>query len=137
MATEISICRALLDIIAAVMERVSDLQRKLGSSQLVEITRSGLDIRKYSGAAVQVYVEADVREDRNICWWLEFSVRSDDTWLIESSIYESHGEILHRFADVAAEDLEDLAEVVQGAADNLLASIDIIPGVRRVVHGEH
>jgi hypothetical protein len=136
MPTEASICRALLEIIATVMERVTDLQPKLRVLPSVEATRSGLDIRKYSGAAVEMYVEADLKDTRNICWWLEFSLESDERWHVESRIYESHGDVLHRFADVAAEDLASLAEAVQEAAQSLVGSIDVIPTVQRALRGK-
>ena len=136
MSTETGICRALLEIIAAARVRTSDLPMKLLALPSVQTTRSGLDIRKYNDAAVEIYIEADLKGNRNICWWLEFAAGPDDRWQIESSVYESHGETLHRFPNMLADDLAKLAGLTQQAAQGLVTSIDNIPAVRRALRNE-
>lgn len=135
MVAEMDVCRALLEPMAAASEVLNRLEARLLGLPVVTKTHRGLDIRTYhSGLVVERYVEADLIDTRNICWWLEFSPTNNDHWRIEASIYVSHGEVLHRFPDAIAGNLAELASILKGVSRNLETSIEVISNVRRVVH---
>lgn len=123
-------CLEFLEAIAALNERFGAFERHLRTIASVSGSRGEIDICIYeSGVALERYVEADVRDGRNICWWLDMT-RGDGTWVIQSRVYESHGDNIRVFDDRLADSLDNLIRQMDEAATDLIRTVaeDVIPG---------
>jgi hypothetical protein len=72
--------------VAAVNERLVDWARQLRNrSDVLEVTR-GMDVRNYeSGTTMELFVEANFKDERPITWWIDVILRPQ-SWAIEGSV---------------------------------------------------
>jgi hypothetical protein len=74
------------------------------------------------------YVEADLRDGRNICWWLDMSPGGGN-WVIQSRVYVSHGDDIHVFDDRLAATLDHLVQQLDQATGDLIETVDRLPAL--------
>jgi hypothetical protein len=73
----------LFKTLAEARERLFDLMRLLSSYDQVKTSRSGCDLRRgkdfFTKApvwSIEAYVEADLVNGENLCWWLDLTWNS-------------------------------------------------------------
>ena len=117
----------LLHELAAVNEANIALARKLWHFAGVKASRSGVDLRVYevTGWAVEWYTEADLTDDRVVCWWLDLSMK-DNRWLVRSNVSIDNDQIRPR-PDRSADTLLELKSELQSAMSELDRSMNRIP----------
>jgi hypothetical protein len=104
-----------LAAVAEHREAMLQLARRLRRrAEVVEAT-SGIDIRAYRtpGTILESWVEAEMRDGRVVCWWLELR-RERDRWLIEASVLRNDDAGQDTVRAVADRSASTLAAFVEG-----------------------
>jgi hypothetical protein len=119
-------------------ERMLDLMRTLWRYENVSKSRSGCDLRRYglaSEAAVwtfEAYVEADLNNDQNICWWAELTFDGSG-WKVAGHVSVTEGDTLLSFLERRSDNPESAGRDLQESVQSLIESINDLPqlGLRR------
>ena len=120
--------------LAAVNERLIELEFHLRSRPSVSDTRHGFDLRKCgTGCRIDIYAEAYLGENVSYCWWLEISIQND-VWSLRSCVLRDSAkgqEIVEEFPERRGSTAEGLVQATQGAGDDLVTSCKgfVLPSV--------
>lgn len=111
----------LLESIAGSNEQFIALSQWLRSLPEIKVTR-GFECRAYkSGTMIEAYVEAEVDENKTVCWWLDVGWNNEQ-WLIESSVLlnDDQGQkVLRTFPTRTARSLDDFVTQLAEATEDL------------------
>src|SRR6267142_1096679 len=123
----------LLKTLAKARERLFDLMRLLSSYDQVMTSRSGCDLRSgkdfFTEAPVwsfEVYVEADMVNGENLCWWLDLTWNAS-TWVVGVNVSVTQGDTLIDFPDRSSREILKACEDMKAAVQDLLATVERIP----------
>jgi len=114
-------------------ERLFDLMRLLWSYDQVKTSRSGCDLRSgndfFTEAPVwsfEAYVEADLVNGENICWWLDLTY-NDSQWVISSNVSITQGDVLFTFPDRSSSEISKICDEIRSAAKELIETVERLP----------
>jgi hypothetical protein len=118
---------ALAEHREAMISLAVDLRRR---RQVAEVT-TGIDIRKYESGEIRVesYVDAELRDGRALCWWLEMSSADPARWTIGASLRENNAsgqDVLRDFGELAGNSPAGLASGLDRLTRELAAATDIV-----------
>jgi len=123
----------LLKTLAKARERLFDLMRLLSSYDQVKTSRSGCDLRSgkdfFTEApawSFEVYVEADMVNGENLCWWLDLTWNAS-TWVVGVNVSVTQGDTLIDFPDRSSREILKACEDMKAAVQDLLATVERIP----------
>jgi len=123
----------LFKTLAEARERLFDLMRLLWSYEQVKTSLSGCDMRSgkefFTEAPVwsfEAYVEADLLNGENICWWLDLTWNSS-TWVVGVNVSVTQGDVLIEFPDRSSGEVLKACEDVKAGVQDLLATVERIP----------
>src|SRR5882724_3648373 len=123
----------LFKTLAEARERLLDLMRLLWSYDQVKTSRSGCDLRSgndfFTEAPVwsfEAYVEADLVNGENICWWLDLRCNSS-IWVVGANVSVTQGDMLIDFPDRSSGEVLKACEDVKAVVQDLLVTVEGIP----------
>jgi len=122
----------LFKTLAEARERLFDLMRLLWSYDQVKSSLSYCDMR--SGTELlteapvwsfEAYVETDLLNGENICWWLDLRWNSS-IWVVGVNVSVTQGDVLIQFPDRSSREVLKACEDVKAAVQDLLATVERI-----------
>ena len=123
----------LFKTLAEARERLFDLMRLLWGYDQVKTSSSFCDLRSgkdcFTEAPVwsfEVYVEADLVNGKNICWWLDLSYNSS-IWVVGANVSVTQGDTLINFSDRSSGEVLKVCEDVKAAVQHLLVTVERVP----------
>lgn len=129
MDTENKQALELLHSMALSNEMLINLSQRLRDRPEVTQVLHSLEARRHqSGAALEGYVDAELKSGKAICWWLDASWNGE-CWVIETSILindEQGQKVLKDFENKTSRTFNDFMAQLKEATSNLVASIDTI-----------
>lgn len=129
MNTENKLALKLLHGIAVSNEMLISLSQDLRARPEVVRVLHSLEARKHqSGAALEGYVDAELRNGKAICWWMD-AYWKEGKWVIECSVLVNNDEgqhIFKEFPSKSAESLDDFITQLERATSDLVASASTI-----------
>ena len=131
----------LFKTLAEARERLFDLMRLLWRYDQVKTSDSGCDLRRGKDFfrevpvwSFEAYVEADLVNGENICWWLDLTWNSS-TWVVDANVSVTQGDVLIKFPDRSSGEVLKACEDVKAAVQDLLATVERVPrlGQKKVI----
>jgi hypothetical protein len=127
MDSESKYAAKFLEAIASNNRKFIKLAGTLRSQPNVLSVKQGIDCRQYdSGTRIEYYADAELREGKSICWWLEI-IWNKECWTIEASVLISHDQgqdKLKEFPDRISETFNEFITQFNESTDELIRSID-------------
>ncbi len=122
----------LFKTLAEARERLFDLMRLLWSYDQVKTSTSYCDLRSgkdFTEAPVwsfEAYVEADLVNGENLCWWLDLTWNSS-TWVVGVNVSVTQGDVLIDFPGRSSREVLKACEDLKAAVQDLVATVERIP----------
>ena len=122
-----------LILLAAFNERLVEHASALRARPEVAGVTRGMDARTYeTGAVLEMYVDAELRNGRALSWWVDV-YPEDEGWSVSARVLrirDSDQEVVLSFADTDARDLDSLEEILKSTGEQLRRSIDLVASER-------
>jgi len=120
----------LLNEICEVNKVLLAMAQRLRAQPEISSVERGIDFRVYQGLPVmEVFVEAELRNNTNVGWWLELRW-TEREWRIRYSVRAAHeqGEdAIQEFPDLVTNNLDGLIQKLNLALSNLIGSSEALP----------
>jgi hypothetical protein len=123
----------VLECLAACNEQLIALCQWLPSMPGIRTVSHGFSCRAYkSGTSLEAYVEADLEDEKVICWWIEVGWNREE-WRIEPSVLvnDDQGQrVLRDFPEKRPKTIDDFTVELKEATSDLVAyarSMDLSP----------
>lgn len=128
MNTENKQALELLRGIALSNEMLITLSQDLRTMPEVVRVLHSLEARKHpSGAALEGYVDAELRNGKALCWWMD-AYWKEKQWVIECSIFVQTDEgqqVVKEFPEKTALSIEEFVSRLDEATRELVSNTDI------------
>lgn len=116
-----------LEAIASNNRKFIELAGALRLQSKVLSVKQGIDCRQYnSGTRIEYYVDAELRNGKSMCWWLEI-IWNKECWTIEASVLVNHDQgqdKLKEFPDKISETFNEFITQFNDSTNELVSSID-------------
>lgn len=117
------------EIIATVNDMFIALSQRLRNSKHISDVINSIEFRKYiSGAKIEIYADARLKNDKAFCCWLEINW-DEEKWSIERVVLVNIGQeqnILREFPDKTSETLDSFLVELKESASELIESFEAI-----------